>query len=203
MLIEQHHSGTNWGKIYNLTESSIQSQDKYIDSYYVGDISGTTPYVLTSSFAPSWTTYGNYIFNFYKYANWENEPAAFEVMEILKNGSTVLKIQNSLGFSNLAKFLDIEDNFICTSLAEDTYLLLLMEQVYASQPSNISIILFYKNDVKLIYNKPMFINSVNTNNGKFEMELQSNTVEWLGVNQPANNADLHKIWSDGKYLYFK
>ena len=67
----------------------------------------------------------------------------------------------------------------------------------------LSIVLIRNGQVKLVYNKKMYINSISKQAGSFSMQLQANTVEYVYGDTPANEAELHTLWWDGATLRFQ
>ena len=84
-------------------------------------------------------------------------------------------------------------------MAADTYVLIFTEWTYANQPPMISIVLIYKDNAELIFNKEMFIYSIKLT--PFEIVLQANAVEYVN-NTPTGQELLHKIWWEDNVLRY-
>ncbi len=190
--------------IYTFADDTIVIKQKFIDGYYLGDLTETTPYVLTRTEEVRLPdSSGKSDLRLLKYRNDEDEWIEFNVIELVRNGVTTLQLQNTNGWGELSPSLNLSGNYIRIELTNNTIALIFEEYIYASQPSNISIIIITENEAKLIYNKPMFINSVNITGNSFSMELQSNTVEYKANGTPYDAPITHKIWLQNNVLWFK
>jgi hypothetical protein len=191
--------------VYTLSDSDITVKSKFVDTFFIEQNVVLTPYALkkTETILAS-SPYGNFSLKLYKFNGYEDEPGVCNVVEVLKNGAKVLELKNSLGFENMSSHVETESGFYgLITLAANTYALIFTEYIYASSPSMASIVLIRNGQVKLVYNKPMYIKSISKQAGSFNMQLQANTVEYISPNTPANEAKLHTIWWDGATLRFQ
>jgi hypothetical protein len=139
----------------------------------------------------------------YRFNGYEGEPGECNVIEVLRNGAKVLELKNSLNFENLSSRVKSESGFYgFITLSTNTYALIFTEPIFASQPPMVSIVLIRNGQVKLVYNKKMYIKSI-SRSGRFSMQLQANTVEYINEYTPANTAELHTLWWDGATLRFQ
>jgi hypothetical protein len=191
--------------VCTLSGNDIVVKSKFIDTFYIKQNEVLTPYTLTKTetVLPS-SSYGSFSLKLYKFNGYADEPGVCNVIEVLKNGVKVLELKNSLGFENLSSYVSSESGFYgLITLSANTYALIFNEYIYASSPSMISVVLIRNGQVKLVYNKEMYINSITKQSGSFNMQLQANTVEYIDPNTPYNEAELHTVWWDGATLRFQ
>jgi hypothetical protein len=192
--------------IYSISGNNIVTKSKFIDPFFVDNSTTLTPYVLktTTTLIPS-SSYGSFSLKLLKFNGYESEPGICNVVQIFKNGTQVLQLLSSNGFRNMSSYINTETGeYTFVNLATDTYALVFNEWIYASQPSMVSIILFYKGQATLVYNKPMFINSLTKQTGILSMVLQADTSEYVDSDTvPVNPPDLHTLWWDGSVLRFQ
>jgi len=195
--------------IYSISGNDIVTKSKFIDSFYIDNSTSLTPYVHkeTVTLIPS-CSYGVFTLRLSKFNGYEGEPGICNVIEILRNGTQILQLANSNGFAKISSYINTESNdYVFVALSNDTYALIFTEWIYSSQPSMTTIILIHKEQAKLVYNKPMFINSITHQTGLLNMILQSNTSEYVG--DSAGNSilttspDIHTLWWDGSVLKFQ
>jgi hypothetical protein len=127
------------------------------------------------------------------------------------NNTLKLTLASSNGFSALANGTveNYNTNCFVKKLNSNIFILVFNEWTYASQPPMVSVILVLNGQMTLIYNKPMYINSIQetdsvfSNSATFNMTLQPNTVEWIDSTSATNSADLHQIWWNGSLLMYQ
>lgn len=192
--------------IYTISENNIITKNKYIDSFYLDNTEILTPYIIKQeSTLHNSIQYGSLSLKLYKFNGYESEPGFCNVIEILRDGTQILCLKNSNGFKSISSIIPSETGLYSSIfLAENTYALVFNEWIYASQPAMVSIILLRNGQASLVYNKPMFINSITKQSGNFNMVLQSNTVEYEGLENPTPTTTpiLHTIYWDGHILKF-
>ncbi|HKL92298.1 MAG TPA: hypothetical protein VJ871_03365 [Bacteroidales bacterium] len=196
--------------LYALSEDEVIPNCQYIDANFVDSSSPLTPYVLrkVDTLFTSDLDGSIYQLRQLKFNGYDGEPGICNVIDILRNGSSVLKMENSNGYASISSYVPTETgDYTFVSLGAETHILIFNEWIYASQPSMVSIIVLHKNCVKLVYNKPMFIRSISKKAGlSLTIQLQSNTVEYGGIiNNPVemDTPDFHSIWWDGRVLRYQ
>jgi len=194
--------------IYTISDNTISVKSQFLDSFYLGGMNNVTPYVLKKSeiIIPSSSSYGEISLQLLKFKNEENEPADFNVIEILKNGTKMLSLVDSNGFKKISSYVKSQSGFYTfITLTNDTYAFIFNGCIYASQPSLVTIILIHKGQPKLVYNKPMIITALTTQTGSLSMNLQANTCEYPNFNStsPTEQPDMHSIWWDGSVLKYR
>jgi len=184
-------------------DANFNVKSKFIDAYYIEPNVVLTPYILQKSNAVFTSNSGSFSVNYYKFKGSEYDPG-YNVIEILKNGTSVLQLKSSDGFESISSYVTGETGFYAySSLDANTVALIFNGYIFASCPSMVSIVIIRNGTAKLVYNKPMFINSITYNKSYgFTMELQSNTVEYIN-NKPINQPALHKVWFEGSTLSYQ
>jgi len=182
-------------------DANFNVKNKFIDTFFIEQNVVLTPYVLQKELAlPS--SVGGFSLNVYKFNGYEDEPG-YNVIDLLKNGVTVLELKSSNGFETISSNVTSETGFYSFAvLNTNTFALIFNGYIFESSPSMVSIVIIHNGEAKLVYNKPMFINSIQYT-PNFSMELQANTVEYLDINKPINQAELHTVWWDGSTLRYK
>lgn len=191
--------------VYTLSGNDIIVKSKFVDAFFIEQNVVLTPYALkkTETVLAS-SPYGSFSLKLYKFNGYEGEPGVCNVIEVLKNGAKVLELKSSDGFENLSSYVSAENGFYSLiTLSANTYALIFNEYIYVSSPFRVSVVLIRNGQVKLVYNKKMYINSISKQAGSFSMQLQANTVEYISPNVPANEAELHTLWWDGATLRFQ
>jgi len=191
--------------IYSLSGNDINVANKFVDAFFIekGNAVVLTPYVLkqTETVIAS-SSYGSFSLKRYKFNGYEHEPG-YNVIELLKDGVSILELKSSNGFEPISSYVKSEVGFYSLiTLASNTYALIFNEYIYESSPYMVSIVLIRNGQAKLVYNKRMYINSISKQSGSFSMQLQANTVEYIG-NNPINQAELHTVWWDGSTLRYQ
>jgi len=193
--------------IYSISGNTIVTKSTFIDTFFVDHSEILTPYVhkKTETIIPS-SAYGVFSLRLSTFNGYEDEAGMCNVIEILRDGMRILQLTNSNGFESISSYVKTEKgDYTLVSLSTNTYALIFNEWIYASQPSMVSIILIRNGEVKLVYNKPMFINSLTKQAGSLSMTLQSNTSEYLDYDKdpkPVDPPELHTLWWDGSVLRF-
>lgn len=191
--------------IYETNGNAIITKNKYIDTFFVESTSNLTPYVFkkTVTIIPT-STYGTFSLDFLMFNGYEYEPGYANVIRLSKDGSVVLSLENSNGFSSISSYVNSESgDYSIVQVAPDTYFLIFMEWIYASQPSMVSIVLIRNGEARLVFNKPAFIDSIIKSTGSLNITLQLNTVEYIEDNTPTNTPIIHNIIWDGGVLKYQ
>lgn len=199
--------------LYLFLGNEINVKSKFLDVNYVDRSTSLEPYIfkkIDTLFVSN--QYGFFKLKLSKFNGYDDEPGMCNVIEIIRNNTTILKLENSKGYADISSYVSSENrSYSFLTLGENMHLLIFNEWIYASQPSIVSLILIYNDKAKLIYNKPMFINSIYKTNGVgLAITLQSNTVEYGGtIDNPVmmNTPNLHYItwnWSSSyNFLYYE
>ena len=192
--------------IYSISgTNTINVNNNFIDTFYIHNGgNGTTPYTLKKQYPLTGmnAAYGQFTVKISKYKGYEDEAGIGNVVQLYRDNTCLVILSGSNGFTSLSSYVGgVTGDFLFKKLADDTYILIFTEWIYASQPPMVSIVLIYKDNAKLIFNKERFINSIKLT--PFEMEIQTNTVEYINDNTPANTADFHKIWWEENLLRYK
>jgi hypothetical protein len=191
--------------IYSITNDNIIVHPSFVDNYYIDESSTLVPYTYkkTTIIIPN-SSYGTFSLKFSKFNGYEDEPGFGNVIDVLKNGTVVLQLRSSMGFTQIPGPAYEGQDFVLVNLSSDTYAIIFREWIYENEPSMVSVVLVYKGNSKLVYNKPMFIKSITKQTGSFNMVLQSNSVEYEGLENPTPSTTpiLHTIFWDGSTLKF-
>ena len=193
--------------IYSIISEEIVEKPKFIDSNPIDNSSSVEPYIPYRHDYVS-TNYGLFRVKLSKYNGYNDEPG-FNVVEIQRNNFTIFKLENSNGYTNLSSYVPSEHlHFSWVRLSPVTCVLIFNECIFASQPSMVSVVVIHKNEAKLVFNKPMFINSITkgADNYFLNITLQSNTVEYGGTPESPvalGTPLLHTIWWDGGVLRYE
>lgn len=142
-----------------------------------------------------------------RFNNWENEPGDFDIIQFYKNNQLILtykdadgivKLNNSSNpYANSFNRYSSNGYFIEVALSDTTKIIVFVGQHYGTDLSKIIIFAVTRNEVKLVYNQKVQINSMTKTNNSILMVVQSNI--------PNENDELitHTIWSDKGVLKFK
>ena len=191
--------------IYTFSDIDVISpKSSFVEPFYVHNNGvGTTPYTLKKTYSLTGmnAAYGQFSVRISKYKGYEDEPGIGNVIQLYRDNTCILTLSGSNGFTSLSSYVNgVTGDFLFKKLTDDLYILVFTEWIYASQPPMISMVLIYKNQAKLMFNKEMIINSIKLT--PFEMELQANTVEYVN-NLPTDEAILCRIWWNGYDLRFE
>ncbi len=182
--------------------STINVNSSFVESFYSETTATELPSYSRVNLTGMNATYGDFNLKLHKFIGYQDEPGFANVIHICRGETVLVTLKSSNGFAALSSYVSgITGNFLFKKLADDTYALVFTEWIYASQPPMVSVVLIYKNNAKLIFNKKMFINSIILT--PFEMELQSNTVEYINNSTSVNTADIHRIWWKDNVLKYK
>jgi hypothetical protein len=193
--------------IYTLSGDSITEKNKFVDSFYVENTNTLTPYVLkkTVNNIITSSTYGNISLKLSKFNGYEeDEPGICNVIDVFNNGTQLLRLATSMGFESISTFVKSQTgDYILRNLTVDTYALVFYEWIYGTDIPHTTIILIYKGQAKLVYNKKMYIRLVTNTSATFRLNLQANRQEWISPTTPDRPAELYQLWWDGSVLRFQ
>jgi hypothetical protein len=192
--------------IFSIINDEIVEKNKFIDSNPIDNSSSVEPY-LPIYWDYIDTNYGDFRVKLSKYRGYMDEPG-FNVVELQVGNFTFFKLENSNGYADLSSYLPMppRNYFSLVRLSPATSVLIFNECIFASQPSMVSIVVLHKNEAKLVFNKPLFINSITKNYYYLNMTLQSNTVEYGGTPESPvalGTPIIHTIWSEGGVLRYE
>lgn len=183
-------------------DANFNVKNTFIDTFFIEKNVVLTPYVFQSSKPLFTNNWGSFSLNLYKFNGYEHEPG-YNVIDILKNGASILSLKSSNGFEAISSYVKSETGFCAVSFLDaNTVALIFNEYIYESSPYMASIVIIRDVVAKLVYNKPMYINSIQYS-PNFSMELQANTIEYTDSNTPINQPELHTVWWDGSTLRYK
>lgn len=202
--------GQNGEALYALSGDEVVPNRQFIDANFVDSSSSLTPYVLrrVDTLFTSDLDGNVYQLRQLKFKGYDAEPGLCNVIDILRDGSSIFKMENSNGYASISSYVPSETgDYTFVKLGADTHILIFNEWIYASQPSMVSIIVLHKNCAKLVYSKPMFIRSISKLAGlSLTIQLQSYTVESGGSKSSPVELDtpeIHSIWWDGSVLRYQ
>lgn len=142
-----------------------------------------------------------------RFNNWEKEPGNFDVIQFYKNNQLVLTYKDADGIvklndpSNLYSysFRQHSNNgyFIDVKISNSITIIIFIGQHYGTDLSKLIIFAITPNEVKLIYNQKVQINSMTKTSNSISITVQSN------IPNEGEMAVLHTIWSTDGVLKFK
>jgi hypothetical protein len=192
--------------IFTIDNGTINSNSGYIDSPYNDP---DMQFLTYTGQNPIDIMAGNtsYIVKPTKFTGWENE-RIYSVIEVSKNNNVVFVYKYWDGFTTFNDPINLDaprlrqyadnDYFIKVALSNEATALIFVGWPYASDPEQLFIVVLTPDDVKVVYNKPMIINSITQSGYNFSMITQSNVLE-EGIGTPIT----HTIYQQDGVLYFK
>lgn len=142
-----------------------------------------------------------------RFINWNDEPGDFDVIQFYKNNQLILTYKDADGIVNLNNpknqysysFNRHSKNgyFIEAKLSDKTGIIVFIGQHYGTDLPKLIIFAITRNEIKLIYNQKVQINSITKTKDNISLILQSNI--------PNDNEMpvTHTIWSNNGILKFK
>lgn len=192
----------------------IVTKAKFIEELYSGNYNNVTPYTLKFSESIKACAAEDkglnagliYTVEGLRYKGWENESGDFNVIEVLFSGKTLLTLKYADGWDKMSTdYSDYTSKFCgIEKLSDDTFAAIFKGVDIMSQPPYLTIIVMKDGKAKVVFNKPMTINSINANaDGSKTFDLQENVVEWIDENTPANSPITHTMTIKDGNIYFK
>ena len=210
--------------IFSISNGKIISDSRFVDDFYDSQRADTLTYTTAAS-TPINVQVGNAVYTVRtaRFIDWEDAlgDPGYNVIEISKNDQVVFthKQMDALtdfydytfgGFDNLygQSLRPFSNNnfFIEAPLSNEATALFFAGWPYGTSPApQLLIIVVTPNDVQIVLNKNLNINSVVRSGYNFSMVVQSRFVEWLdfAMTKPVNEAVLHTIFQHNGVLYFK
>ena len=197
--------------MFSINNGIISTNSQFIDSYHDPEVandpygSGNTVGVQVGNV--------NYVIKtaIFTGFGWDNDPdPGYYIIEVSannqikfvhkQNSAFVTRDMEYQGFT-LQQHAD-NDYFIKAPLSNEATALIFVGWSYANNPSQLFIVVLTETDVKVVYNKPMVINSITQSGYNFSMATQSNVLEWVnGAEQ--GTPITHTIYQQDGVLYFK
>lgn len=142
-----------------------------------------------------------------RFNNWEKEPGNFDVIQFYKNNQLVLTYKDADGIVKLNdpnnlysySFRQYSNNgyFIDVEISDSLTIIVFVGQHYGTDLSKLIIFAITPNEVKLIYNQKVQINSMTKTSNNISITVQSN------IPNEGEMAVIHTIWSTDGVLKFK
>lgn len=142
-----------------------------------------------------------------RFNNWEKEPGNFDVIQFYKNNQLMLTYKDADGIVKLNdpnnlysySFRQYSNNgyFIDVKISDSLTIIVFVGQHYGTDLSKLIIFAITPNEVKLIYNQKVQINSMTKTSNSISITVQSN------IPNEGEMAVIHTIWSTDGVLKFK
>lgn len=142
-----------------------------------------------------------------RFNNWEKEPGNFDVIQFYKNNQLMLTYKDADGIVKLNdpnnlysySFRQYSNNgyFIDVKISDSLTIIVFVGQHYGTDLSKLIIFAITPNEVKLIYNQKVQINSMTKTSNNISITVQSN------IPNEGEMAVIHTIWSTDGVLKFK
>lgn len=185
-FIEPFYQGLGLDKYKNLTYKKVFEKK-------VSTLSGET-YLVTAS---RLTGYG-----------WDGEPGDYHRIEITKDGKNIFSQICILGwiyFPDDSPSSYVADRkLFAYPLKDNSLALFFCGTIIMSQPPQLTVVCVQGDKAILVFNKPSYINEIKKSGNEINFTLQSNTLEYLDINNaPINSPDLHTLTLKDGMIYYK
>lgn len=203
LAFTEYSKGQVVESIFKIENDSIMSKSKFIDSLYF-DYQGK-PCTLFKAYTIS-SQSGQYMYEveLSDYNCAIGDGGYFRIINIKCGGKSILQLNQSDGWDKLPKRINgvsTNDYFIPVQLNESTTALIFIGYPYNSAPSQLTVVLLYKDKGEMVFNKNLRVSKAEKSSTMISLTLHDQIVEFNDYG-PVSTTNIFKLWSEDGVLKF-